>query len=457
MKKYDVIVIGSGCGMIVVEAAAKKGWKVALVEDSYIGGTCLNTGCVPSKMIISPADAINEIARSKRLGVNASVDSIDFKKIVERASSTVTGYRNKLKRNVQRMEGVDLYEGIAKFSSDYVIDVEGEQITAPRIIIACGTHPFVPDKSLIGEEGFFTSDNLLDIKEVPKSLIIAGGGYIACEYAHLFSSFGTQVVVLEKGDRLLDREEPEVSRLIEKTLGNSVKICTRTKLEGVQKEGAEWIVNTVSIGDEVTGELRAGQVLMALGRSSNAKNLNLHNTSIETDNKQFIIVDSYLETAVPGIYAIGDVNGKHMFRHAADYEAEIVSRNMFLTDAERSKKAKTNYIAMPRAIFTRPQVAGVGLTESEAKKFFKATSKTTYYNETVKGEAMLEREGFVKAICNDDNGQILGCHIAGPHASVLIQEVVNVMANNGTASTIKRCVHIHPALTEIVTLAFSKF
>ena len=457
MKKYDIIVIGSGCGMIVVEAAAKKGWRAALVEDSHIGGTCLNTGCVPSKMIISPADAINEIARSKRLGVNASVDSIDFKKIVERAITTVIGYRNKLKRSVQRMEGVDLYEGVAKFTSDYVIDIAGEQITAPRIVIACGTHPFVPDKSMIGKEGFFTSDNLLNIKKLPERLIIAGGGYIACEYAHLFSSFGTQVVVLEKGDRLLDREETEVSRLVEKALGNSVEIYTQTKLEGVRKEGAEWIVNTVSIENGITNELRTGRVLMALGRSSNAESLNLHNTSVETDRKGFIIVDSYLETAVPGIYAIGDVNGNHMFRHAADYEAEIVFQNLLLADNEGNKKIKTNYMAMPRAIFTRPQVAGVGLTETEAKKFYNATSKTTYYNETVKGEAMQEREGFVKAICNDDNGQILGCHIAGPHASVLIQEVVNVMANNGTASAIKGCVHIHPALTEIVTLAFSKF
>jgi dihydrolipoamide dehydrogenase len=298
---------------------------------------------------------------------------------------------------------------------------------------------------------------LLNIKKLPERLIIAGGGYIACEYAHLFSSFGTQVVVLEKGDRLLDREETEVSRLVEKALGNSVEIYTQTKLEGVRKEGAEWIVNTVSIENGITNELRTGRVLMALGRSSNAESLNLHNTSVETDRKGFIIVDSYLETAVPGIYAIGDVNGNHMFRHAADYEAEIVFQNMLLADDEGNKKIKTNYMAMPRAIFTRPQVAGVGLTETEAKKFYNATSKTTYYNETVKGEAMQESEGFVKAICNDDNGQILGCHIAGPHASVLIQEIVNVMANNGTASAIKRCVHIHPALTEIVTLAFSKF
>jgi mycothione reductase len=457
MKKYDVIVIGSGCGMIVVEEAAKKGLSIALVEDSYIGGTCLNTGCVPSKMMISPADAIYEIARSKRLGVSASVDSIDFKKIIERAIATVTGYRNKLKRCVQRMEGVDFYEGVAIFTSDYVIEIAGEQIIAPRIVIACGTHPFVPDKSLIGKEGFFTSDNLLDIKEVPERLIIAGGGYIACEFAHLFSSFGTQVVILEKGDRLLDREEPEVSHLIEKTLGNSVEIRTQTKLEGIRKEGTEWIVSTVSVGDGATDEFGADRVLMALGRSSNAGSLNLDNTSVETDNKGFIVVDSHLETAVPGIYAIGDVNGKHMFRHAADYEAEIVFQNMLLANNEGSKKIKANYMAMPRAIFTRPQIAGVGLTESEAKKICNATSKTTYYNEIVKGEAMQEREGFVKAICNCDNGQILGCHIAGPQASVLIQEVVNVMANSGTASSIKRCIHIHPALTEIVTLAFSKF
>ena len=168
MKKYDIIVIGSGCGLIVAEAASAKGWKTALIEKDYIGGTCLNVGCIPSKMLISPADIIYEISRSKRLGIEASINNIDFQNIITRAAFTIKGYRNKLHRSLLRLPGVDLFEGVAKFSADYIIKVAGETIQAERIVIACGTRPFIPDEALIGEEGFLTTDNLLELEQIPR-------------------------------------------------------------------------------------------------------------------------------------------------------------------------------------------------------------------------------------------------------------------------------------------------
>jgi mycothione reductase len=455
MKKYDIIVIGSGCGLIVAEAASAKGWKTALIEKDYIGGTCLNVGCIPSKMLISPADIIYEISRSKRLGIEASINNIDFQNIITRAAFTIKGYRNKLHRSLLRLPGVDLFEGVAKFSADYIIEVAGETIQAERIVIACGTRPFIPDEALIGEEGFLTTDNLLELEQIPESIIIAGGGYVACEYAHFFSAMGSRVVVLEMADRLLSSEEPEISMLVEKTLKKVADIHTSEKIEKIEKSKSGWNVATSSVQSGAKNNFDASHVLLALGRRPNTDLLNIANTAIGIDDKGYVVVDKYLETNKPGIYAIGDVNGVQMFRHAANYEADIVFHNMANASSEEHKKVPVSYTAMPRAVFTRPQVAAVGLTEAEAKKHHKPISQITHFYETAKGEAIQERDGFIKVVFDEESRRILGCHIAGPQAPILIQEAVNAMTLDGKPDLIHRSVHIHPALSEVMSLAFS--
>jgi len=194
-----------------------------------------------------------------------------------------------------------------------------------------------------------------------------------------------------------------------------------------------------------------------MGRRSNADLLGLKNTSIKTDSRGFIEVDKHLSTNIDGIYAIGDINGVQMFRHAANYEAEVAWHNLVHSDLKNAEQVKTDYRAMPRAVFTRPQIAAVGLTEAEAKTDYPAVSQITYYYETAKGDAMQEKDGFVKVVLNKEDGQILGCHIAGPQAPVLIQEVVNAMASGGTVAAINQGIHIHPALSEVISLAFSGF
>lgn len=456
MKKYDIIVIGSGCGLLVVEAAAANGWKTALIENGHMGGTCLNVGCIPSKMLIYPADVIYEIERSKRLGISASVNMVDFKGIIDRAAFTVKGYRNKLHRQLHRLSGVDLYEDTAKFSDDYTIRVAGEEITAPTIIIACGTRPVVPDETLVGQEGILTNENLLDLQGAPKQLVIIGGGYIACEYAHFFSSVGSRVILIEMEERLLTSEEPEVSDLVEKTLKQSLEIHTGRKLENVIRSGSEWEVNTVSMTNGNMQKYETSHVLFAMGRKPNTDWLDMRNTSIQLDKKGFIRVNQFLSTNVKGIYAIGDANGIQMFRHAANYEAEIAWHNCVHAKKGNDLRIPVDYHAMPRAVFTRPMVAAVGMTQAEAEKIHPITVRTAFYNEIAKGAAMQENYGFIKTVVNRDSGEILGCHIAGPQAPVLIQEVVNAMAGDGTASSIFRGIHIHPALSELIPLAFSR-
>ena len=455
MKKYDIIVIGSGCGLLIVEAAAAKGWKTALIEKGKLGGTCLNVGCIPSKMLIHPADVIYEIGNVKQLGIDASINGVNFKSIIDRTLFTIKGYRNKLHRQLHRLNGVDLYENTARFTSDYVIDVAGETVTSSRIIIACGARPVMPDESLIGKEGILTNDNLLDLQEAPERLIIVGGGYIACEYAHFFASMGSQVILIEMADRLLTGEEPEVSELVERTLSNIAEIRTNTRLDGIKETDSGWEVSAVSVENGTLKKFKGTHVLFAIGRKPNTDWLGLENTSIKTDINGYIPVDHFLSTNLEGVYAIGDVNGVQMFRHAANYEAEIAWHNAAHSNNKQGERAAVDYSAMPRAIFTRPQVAAVGMTQTEAEKLYPAITKKVFYYETAKGEAMQEKHGFVKTITNPENGRILGCHIAGPQASVLIQEVVNAMAGDGTVDSIFGGVHIHPALSEVIPLSFT--
>jgi len=386
-------------------------------------------------MLIHPADVIYEIGNVKQLGIDASINGVNFKSIIDRTLFTIKGYRNKLHRQLHRLNGLDLYENTARFTSDYVIDVAGETVTSSRIIIACGARPVMPDESLIGKEGILTNDNLLDLQEAPERLIIVGGGYIACEYAHFFASMGSQVILIEMADRLLTGEEPEVSELVERTLSNIAEIRTNTRLDGIKETDSGWEVSAVSVENGTLKKFKGTHVLFAIGRKPNTDWLGLENTSIKTDINGYIPVDHFLSTNLEGVYAIGDVNGVQMFRHAANYEAEIAW--------------------MPRAIFTRPQVAAVGMTQTEAEKLYPAITKKVFYYETAKGEAMQEKHGFVKTITNPENGRILGCHIAGPQASVLIQEVVNAMAGDGTVDSIFGGVHIHPALSEVIPLSFT--
>jgi len=454
MKKYDVIVIGSGCGLLIAEAASSSGQKTALVEKQYMGGTCLNTGCIPSKMLIHPADVVYEIEQSKKLGISADITEVDYTSIMDRTNRTISGYRNKLHRQLHRMNNVDLYESSAKFISNNTIDIDGQKIFSDTIFIASGTRPLIPAGFEEGDESI-TSDNLLKVKLLPKDLLIIGGGYIACEYAHFYASMGSNVTIIEMADRLLTAEEPEVSALVEKTLEKVASIHTKKRVDSVNKKGDKWFVSTKDLGTGERTEFSGSHVLYAIGRISNADLLNLESTDIELDRYGYIKVNPYLETSVKGVFAIGDINGQFQFRHAANYEAEMAWHNANIGNTPGHKRIAVDYSAMPGAVFTRPQVASVGMTEHVARRTHQIKVGKIEYFETAKGEAMQQREGFAKAIIDKGTEEILGFHIAGPHAPILIQEVINAMALGGTAASIHSGIHIHPALSEIIPAALS--
>lgn len=445
MKEYDVIVVGSGSGVSIVDAALSHGLKVALVDKGPLGGTCLNLGCIPSKMLIYPADMIAEIQEAKKLGIHAEITSIDFNSIMKRMRGAVQEGQSHIRMGIKNTRDLDFYEGEGHFVEDYIIEIKGEKIKGRRIFIASGARPLIPPIEGIDKIEYLTNENVLELEKRPESIIIIGGGYIAAEYGHFFTSMGTAVTVLQRGDKLVPNEEPEISDLLKKEMEKRMKIYTSTEALEVKKNGND---HTVIGKDKNTGEEKeftAEKIMIAAGRKSNADLLKVESTGVETDERDFIKVNDYLETSKENIWALGDAIGKHMFRHVANREAVLAWYNSI-----HEKKVRMDYRATPYAVFSHPQIASVGLTEEQARKDYDILVGKAKYSDVAKGIAMMEEEGFAKATVEKNSGRILGFHIIGPYAPILIQEVINTMANKGNIQSIANGMHIHPALTELI-------
>jgi len=449
MKQYDVIVIGSGAGTIIVDEAVTKGLKVALVDKGPIGGTCLNLGCVPSKVLIYAADRIVEIQEAKKLGVVAEIKSIDFASIMERMRKSRLESQAYIRKGIKESEKLAFYEREGHFVEDYAMEVGGEKIRGKKIFIASGSRPVIPPIKGLYSIDYLTNENALELTQRPDSLVIIGGGYVAVEYAHFFASMGTKVTILEMLSRIAQSEEPEISELLEKEMKKRMDIYTNTQVEEIKKDGN--VIVTVA-KDKATGkqmEFPAQRIMVAVGRRSNADLLKVENTGVELDKRGFIKVDEYLESTKKGIFAVGDADGQQMFTHVANREATVAWHN-----STRKIKIKMDYSAAPHAVYSRPQIASVGLTEENAKKDYHILVGRAKYSDTAKGEAMMEEEGFAKAIVDGHSGRILGFHIIGPYAPELIQEVINAMATGGGVHSINEGMHIHPAMPELILRTF---
>ena len=446
MKEYDVIVIGSGCGMIVVEQALIHGAKVALVDKGpRFGGTCLNYGCIPSKMLIHPADRIMEIRQAKELGIEAKIEAVDFGSIMKRMRNTIDKEEKEVRDGIRQMDGLDFYEGAGHFVEDYTLEIKDERIKGDRIFIASGSRPLIPPIKGLDKVDYLTNEDVLKLKERPESIIIMGGGYVGVEYAHFFEAMGTRVTIVEMADRLILSEEPDIAALLLKELGKRMNIALNSKVVEVNKEenGVEVVAEDTGSGRRM--EFTAKHVLVAIGRRSNADLLKVENTGVELDKRGYIKVNEYYETSKKNIFAVGDANGQQMFTHAANREASIAIDNVL-----HNEKGTIDQNSVPHAVYSYPQIASIGMTEENAKKEHKVKVSTTHYMETAKGEAMMEKEGFAKIITDEEGDKILGFHLIGPYAPMLIQEVVNAMTSGGHTGEINKGIHIHPALSELI-------
>ena len=450
MKQYDIIVIGSGCGMAVVEEAMSHETKVALVDKGPLGGTCLNLGCIPSKMLIYPADRIVEIQEARKLGIDAQIRSIDFKAIMDRMRNSIRESAAHIREGVTQTKGLDFYDGEGHFVEDYVIEIAGQRIKGKNIVIASGSRPLIPPIKGLDSVDYLTNESALQLEEKPESLIIIGGGYIAVEYGHFFAAMGTKVTILEMADRLVLAEEPEISDVLLKQLRKRMEVRVGALAQEVKAtdHGVTVIAKDKRSGEETP--FAAQRIMIAVGRRSNADLLKVQNTGVELDQRGFIKVDDYLETTKKNIFAVGDANGQQMFTHVANREASLVKEKVV-----HGNKLKMDYKAIPHAVYSYPQIASVGLGEENARKAGKILVGRAKYWDVAKGEAMMEQEGFAKAILEEESGKILGFHIIGPYAPELIQEVVNAMTSGGNIEELGQGIHIHPALSELILATIS--
>lgn len=448
IKHYDLIVIGGGSGLRVMSRAANDyGWKVALIEEGPLGGTCLNRGCIPSKILIHTADVIEEIRNAGKFGIEARVEHIDFPKIIARASSFVDDEARKIEEGIRENKNIDLYKTRTEFVGNKMVKVGEETITAGRIVIAAGTRPVVPPiEGLLGVE-HLTSTEALRLKKLPKSMIIIGGGYIATELGHFYGALGTEITIIETGDMLIAREDKDIARTFTELFSKKYSVLLEhTVVKVAEANGMKKV--TVKDKEGNTRGLEAEALLVTVGRRPNSDVLKLETMGILLDEKGYVKANEYMETSMSGIWALGDIVGKAPFKHAANYEAAVVAQNI----KEGNQKLKADYSVMPHAIFSSPQIAGVGLTEQEAAaRGLRYEVGRHDYKKTGMGKALEEEHGFVKYIIDPAEDKILGCHILGPQASVLIHEVIVAMsAAGGKASAIRDAIHIHPALSELV-------
>ncbi len=451
MERFDVLVIGTGSGMLVASAAVESGFRTAVVDFGPMGGTCVNRGCIPSKMLIYPVDVAILTREAGKLGVNASVNSIDFGNIMGRMHHLVSEDSGSQARAVEGTPEMKWFKDSGEFVGDYTLKVGKETISAEYIFIVSGARVKVPKLKGLETVDYLTSDSVLDLESPPKSLLVLGGGYVGVEYAHFFSGLGTKTTLIQRPQRLLKEEEPEVSDLLKLKLQERFEIRTGYEALEVRKEEDNKVVVAKDLADGSLKEFRAEALMLATGRESNSDLLRPERTGAKLDERGYIKVNEFLETGKKNIWAFGDAIGKYMFKHVANYEAGIAWHN-----AIHDHKAKVDYTAAPHAVFSEPQVASVGLREADAKQQgYKIQVGTSLFKDTAMGAAMGYADGFVKVIVEQQTGRILGGHIVGPEASILIQEIVNAM-NTGDRgyAPIVRSMHIHPAMPEVVQNAF---
>jgi len=445
-KKVDLAVLGGGPGGYVASIrASKMGLKTAVIERDYLGGVCLNCGCIPTKILYHVAFTLNEIKKAKDFGIDVSAPKLDFKKTMARKDQIIEMQRNALQSHFKK-NNIELIKGSGRIVTSGKIAVrtsDGKEIEveAKNIIIATGSSAANVRPFDLSEKGVVDNAGILSIDKIPESLLIIGGGVIGSEFANIFSSFGTKVTIVELLPRILSTEDEEVSKVIYNVFRKKgIDIFTDTIVEKVEKSGDDFIC-TVSGGNKIT----ADKVLISVGRKPNSTGIGIEKAGVEVDQKGYIKVDSHLKTNVQGIYAVGDVIGGLQLAHVASEEGKIAAENI------AGKNKEMDYSIIPWAVFTSPEIGTVGLNEAQArKKNIKVCTGVFPFSSSGKAYISGETEGFIKIVTNSETGEILGAQMIGPRASDLVHEVAVAMKGEMLVDDLVSTVHSHPTFSEAV-------
>jgi mycothione reductase len=447
---YDLAIVGSGSGNSLIGPEFAE-WQIAIIEESTFGGTCLNVGCIPTKMYVYPADLAESVKNAGHLGLDGTIDHVRWADLRDRVFGRIDSISAEGRDYRAHGEpNTTLYEAHAEFVGPTELLLStGETITADRIVLAAGSRPIIPDGVAASAVPFHTSDTIMRIDELPERIAILGGGYIAAEFAHVFSAFGVETTVLARGARLLRRLDGDIAQRFTEIARQHWDVRTEMRVESLESVGG-----AVRLSLDDGSVVEADLLLVATGRVPNADRLNLAAAGVEVHPDGRVIVDAHGRTTAAHVWSLGDVSSAHQLKHVANHEARVVAHNL----AHPDDLMESDHRFVPAAVFTYPQIASVGLTEEQAiesgQPFVTAVLE---YGSTAFGWAMDDTTSLCKVLADPTSGQLLGAHIMGEQAATLIQPLIQAMSFGlGVREMARGQYWIHPALTEVVENALLK-
>jgi mycothione reductase len=447
VHSYDLVIVGAGSGnMLPTRELA--GWRIAVVESDRFGGTCLNRGCIPSKMLVHTADVAQTVGHARRFGIGTKRADTDWPAIRARVFGRIDPLHERALAH-RRSQGIDVFLGEARFVAPKVLRVGEDELGGKRFLLAAGSRPAIPSIDGLATVPYFTSDTVMRLGRLPKTMVVLGGGYIAAEMSHIFGSLGTRVTIVTRGQHLLSHHDADIrARFTELyrerfdvRLGAAAQRVTKTRT------GARLDLVTTSGAQAAEGEV----LLVAVGRIPNSDRLNVAAAGIETDGHGHVRTDDTYATNVPGIWALGDQANHFQLKHMANAETRLVRHNLLYPGQPRTAA----FTVVPSAVFASPQVASVGATEQELQAQGRPyVCATRSYSDAAYGWALEDTTSFVKVLADPRTRLLLGAHVIGPQASTLIQPLIQAMCLANTADQLARSVlYIHPALTEVIEQA----
>jgi pyruvate/2-oxoglutarate dehydrogenase complex dihydrolipoamide dehydrogenase (E3) component len=447
MADYDAIVIGTGqSGPALTRRLVAAGWKVAIVERKLFGGTCVNTGCTPTKTLVASAYAAHLARRAAEYGVTIGGPiGVDMKAVKARKDAIVEASHKGVERSLKTLKGCTVYEGHARFIGAKEVKVGNETLRADKIFINVGGRAVVPPIPGLDQVPYLTNSSMMNVDFLPRHLIVLGGSYIGLEFAQMYRRFGSEVTVIELAPHLIPREDEDVSQAVAGLLKDEgIDIRVNSKVVGVKKEGNDIAVSVATDGKQ--SQVAGSHLLLAIGRRPNTDDLGLDKAGIATDPRGYIEVDDQLRTNVPGIWALGDCNGRGAFTHTSWNDFEIVAANLLDNDRRRVSDRITAY-----ALYTDPPLGRAGMSEAEVRKSGRPALIATMAMEDVsRAYEKGETKGFMKILVDQETKQILGASLLGVSGDEVIHCILDVMYAKAPSSVLRRAMHIHPTVSEFI-------